>query len=127
MVADPERVEQSVGALRTLGVQVSVGDFGTASASLELLTRCRVDEVKIDRTFVAAMTTSPETAAIVNATVKMARELGIRVVAEAVELAEQRDALTALGVRNAQGHLFYPPLAPAEATELVSRSVTSAP
>jgi diguanylate cyclase (GGDEF)-like protein len=119
MVADPERVECSVAALRALGVQVSVGDFGTASASLELLTKCRVDEVKIDRTFVAAITTSPETRAIVTATVDIARDLDMRVVAEAVELAEQREALNALGVTLAQGHLFYPPLSANETTTLI--------
>jgi EAL domain-containing protein (putative c-di-GMP-specific phosphodiesterase class I) len=110
MVTDPDRVQQAVAALRELGVQVSVGDFGTASASLDLLARCRVDEVKIDRTFVATMTRSPETAAIVAATVALARELDIRVVAEAVERPEQRDALARLGVAQVQGHLFYPPL-----------------
>jgi diguanylate cyclase (GGDEF)-like protein len=119
MVADPERVECSVAALRALGVQVSVGDFGTASASLELLTKCRVDEVKIDRTFVAAITTSPETRAIVTATVDIARDLDMRVVAEAVELPEQREALNALGVTLAQGHLFYPPLSADETTTLI--------
>jgi diguanylate cyclase (GGDEF)-like protein len=127
MVADPERVERSVTALRELGVQISVGDFGNASASLELLARCRVDEVKIDRSFVAAMTTSLETAAIVAAAVDLARALGIRVVAEAVELAEQRDALMALGVRRAQGHLFYPPLSPVEAAEVLGRIARAQP
>ncbi len=124
MVTDPEKVEYSVAALRAVGVQVSVGDFGAASASLELLTRCRVDEVKIDRTFVAAMTTSPEIAAIVTATTKIADALDIRVVAEAVELPEQRDALNSLGIRFAQGHLFYPPLGPAHATDLIARLST---
>ncbi len=120
MVGDPERVERSVAGLRDLGVQVSVGDFGTASASLELLARCRVDEVKIDRTFVTAITTSPETVAIVKAMVEIARNLDMRVVAEAVELLEQRDALAALGVTLAQGHYFYPPLSAAEAFELIT-------
>jgi diguanylate cyclase (GGDEF)-like protein len=119
MVADPELVKQAVAAVRELGVQVCVGDFGTASASLDLLARCRVDEVKIDRTFVTAMTTSLETAAIVAATVDIARELGIRVVAEAVELPEQRDALIGLGVTQAQGHLFYPPLSAVDIPTLV--------
>ena len=120
MVADPDQVKQAVAAVRDLGVQVSVGDFGTASASLDLLARCRVDEVKIDRTFVAAMTTSPETAAIVAATVDIARALGIRVVAEAVERPEQRDALIGLRVTQAQGHLFYPPLSAVDIPTLLN-------
>ena len=60
-----------------------------------------------------------ETAAIVAATVDIARELGIRVVAEAVELPEQRDALIGLGVTQAQGHLFYPPLSAVDIPTLV--------
>jgi diguanylate cyclase (GGDEF)-like protein len=122
MVADPDQVKPAVAAVRELGVQVSVGDFGTASASLDLLARCRVDEVKIDRTFVAAMTTSPETAAIVAATVDIARALNFRVVAEAVELPEQRDALLALGVTMGQGHLFHPPLSPVDLAALLGGS-----
>jgi diguanylate cyclase (GGDEF)-like protein len=122
MLTDPDKVKRAVSAVRELGVQVSVGDFGTASASLALLARCRVDEVKIDRTFVATMTKSPETAAIVTATVALARELDIRVVAEAVERPEQRAALEALGVAYAQGHLFYPPLSPVDIARVIARA-----
>ena len=84
--------------------------FGTGSASLSFLTRFPVDEVKIDRSFVATMVESSETAAIVRATVDLAHDLGMRVVAEGVEHQDQRAALVGLGVTAAQGELFHPPL-----------------
>jgi len=114
--AELDLVGGVIAGLRAAGVQVSVDDFGTGSASLSFLTRFPVDEVKIDRTFVAAMVESPETAAIVRATVDLAAELGLRVVAEGVERPEQRAALVGLGVTAAQGFLFQPPLRLEEAT-----------
>jgi EAL domain-containing protein (putative c-di-GMP-specific phosphodiesterase class I) len=109
--------------LRSGGVQVSVDDFGTGSASLSFLTRFAVDEVKIDRSFVAAMAESTETAAIVKTTVDLAADLGLRVVAEGVERADQRDALLDLGVTLAQGFLFHQPVPIDDATAIVSRTI----
>jgi diguanylate cyclase (GGDEF)-like protein len=111
--------EEVISALKAQGVQVSVDDFGTGAASLTLLTKVPLDEVKIDRSFVANMVTSPEAAAIVRATVDLAHELGLRVVAEGVERADQRQALAALGVTAAQGFLFYPPLRLERATAVL--------
>jgi EAL domain-containing protein (putative c-di-GMP-specific phosphodiesterase class I) len=119
MATDLHRAQCAVAALRSVGVQVSVGDFGATLASLEFLARCPVDEVKIDREFVAELIGSPETAAIVAAALDLGRELGLRVVAEGVERPEQRDALSALGVTTAQGYLFYPPMPPQQATTVL--------
>ena len=96
--------------LRELGVQLSVDDFGTGYSSLTFLTWVRVDEVKVDRSFVGRMVESPEAMAIVRITVGLARELGVRVVAEGVETAEQRTVLAALGCTAAQGYLFFAPM-----------------
>jgi EAL domain-containing protein (putative c-di-GMP-specific phosphodiesterase class I) len=63
--------------------------------------------VKIDRTFVGRMVESTEALAIIRTTIDLAAQLGVRVVAEGVETAEQRAALTALGCTAAQGHLFF--------------------
>jgi EAL domain-containing protein (putative c-di-GMP-specific phosphodiesterase class I) len=109
-IAEPGLAEQVVAGLRALGVQVSVNDFGTGSASLSFLTRFPVDEVTIDRSFVATLVDSPETAAIVKATVDLAHHLGMRVIAEGVNRPEQRTALLELGVAVGQGLLFHPPL-----------------
>jgi EAL domain-containing protein (putative c-di-GMP-specific phosphodiesterase class I) len=119
VMAELAVAEEVISALKAQGVQVSVDDFGTGAASLTLLTKVPLDEVKIDRSFVANMVTSPEAAAIVRATVDLAHELGLRVVAEGVERADQRQALAALGVTAAQGFLFYPPLRLERATAVL--------
>jgi EAL domain-containing protein (putative c-di-GMP-specific phosphodiesterase class I) len=71
-----------------------------------------VDELKVDRAFVAKMVDSPEAAAIVRTTVELAHSLGLRVVAEGVETADQRAALAALGCTAAQGYHFFRPMPP---------------
>jgi predicted signal transduction protein with EAL and GGDEF domain len=112
-------IDEVLSRLRELGVQIAVDDFGTGYSSLTFLTRVVVDEVKVDRTFVRRMVDSPEAAAIVRTTVDLGKRLGLRVVAEGVETAEQRAALTALGCTAAQGFHFFQPMAPARATEVL--------
>jgi predicted signal transduction protein with EAL and GGDEF domain len=113
VMSELEVIDEVLAGLRELGVQIAVDDFGTGYSSLTFLTRIAVDEVKVDRTFVAKMADSPEAAAIVRTTVGLGRELGLRVVAEGVETAEQRRLVTAMGCSAAQGFHFFPPL-PAE-------------
>ena len=114
LAAELSAVNHVVQRLRADGVRVCVDDFGTASGSLSLLTTVPVDEIKIDAAFVAAMGTSPETDAIIRATVDLARRIGMRVVARGVERADQRAALEALGVDRAQGPLFQAALPASE-------------
>jgi predicted signal transduction protein with EAL and GGDEF domain len=106
-------VTEVLAGLRALGVQLAVDDFGTGYSSLAFLTRVHVDEVKVDRSFVSRMVDSPEAMAIVRATVDLAHRLNLRVVAEGVETAVQKAALTGLGCTAAQGHHFCAPI-PAE-------------
>lgn len=126
MEGEEQLVHEAITDLRARGIRVSVDDFGTGSASLSFLTRFSVDEVKIDRSFVARMIDSPETAAIVRTTVDLARALGLRVVAEGVERPEQRTALLELGVKAAQGFLFHPPMSETDATAVVQRRTDAA-
>jgi diguanylate cyclase (GGDEF)-like protein len=109
-VSDQEIVDEVLAALREMGVQVSVDDFGTGFSSLSFVTRVRVDELKVDRSFVDAMIDSPAAAAVVRGAVELGARLGARVVAEGVETAEQRVALLALGCTSAQGYHFCRPL-----------------
>jgi diguanylate cyclase (GGDEF)-like protein len=109
-VSDQEVVDEVIAALRELGVQISVDDFGTGFSSLSFVTRVTVDELKIDRSFVADMTESPAAAAVVRGAVELGARLGARVVAEGVETADQRAALLALGCTSAQGYHFTRPL-----------------
>ncbi|WP_413775611.1 putative bifunctional diguanylate cyclase/phosphodiesterase [Micromonospora sp. RTGN7] len=110
MMSELEVIDEVLTTLRSMGVQLAVDDFGTGFSSLSFVTRIAVDELKVDRSFVIRMADSPEAAAIVRATVGLAHELGLRVVAEGVETAEQRLALAELGCTAAQGYHFFKPM-----------------
>ena len=112
-------IDDVLGKIKEIGVQLAVDDFGTGYSSLTFLTRIPVDEVKIDRSFIAQMVDSPEAAAIVRTTIGLARELNLRVVAEGVETAEQRARLVELGCTAAQGYHFYPPMAATRVTTVL--------
>jgi diguanylate cyclase (GGDEF)-like protein len=126
VLSEDKVVDEVLAALRGLGVQLSVDDFGTGCSALTFLTRVALDEVKVDRTFVTRMADQPEAAAIVRTTVELGRELGRRVVAEGVETAEQCQALVGLGCTTAQGFYFYAPMPLAAAVEAL-RGVTASP
>jgi diguanylate cyclase (GGDEF)-like protein len=110
VVPEHDAISAVLDGLQRLGVQLAVDDFGTGYSSLKFLTRVHVNEVKIDRSFVGKMVESTEVTAIIKTTVDLAAHLGVRVVAEGVETAEQRLALAKLGCTSAQGYLFYPPM-----------------
>ncbi|GGM16634.1 putative bifunctional diguanylate cyclase/phosphodiesterase [Dactylosporangium sucinum] len=112
MLSSSPVIDDVLARIRRLGVQLAVDDFGTGFSSFTVLTRLPVQEVKIDREFVAQMSDLPKAEAIVRATVDLARRLNLRVVAEGVEHPEQRSALAELGCTAAQGFLFHPPMAP---------------
>jgi EAL domain-containing protein (putative c-di-GMP-specific phosphodiesterase class I) len=126
MMSELDIIEDVLNALREMGVQLSLDDFGTGYSSLTFLARVKVDEVKIDQLFVAKMHSSPEAAAIVRTTVELARSLGLRVIAEGVETADQRAALAQLGCTGAQGYHLYPPMDPEKARLAMSVAAQSA-
>jgi diguanylate cyclase len=108
-MADPERSLAIVARLSDAGVQVALDDFGTGYSSLAYLKHLPVDELKIDRSFVASMATDPADAAIVQTTIDLGRRLGIAVVAEGVENAASLENLTSMGASSAQGfHISRP-------------------
>ena len=110
VMADPVRASDVLAGLRALGVGLSLDDFGTGHSSLAYLKRLPLDEVKIDRSFVAGMTEDENDAVIVRSTIDLARNLGLRVVAEGVESAETMDALAELRCDVAQGYFISRPL-----------------
>lgn len=92
--------------IHALGVRLSLDDFGTGYASMACLKRFPLDELKIDRSFVAALPQDRQNAAIVRATVALARGLGLQVMAEGVETQAQARFLAACGCDGAQGYLY---------------------
>jgi diguanylate cyclase (GGDEF)-like protein len=109
VMADPTRAIALLHKLRDLGVRLSVDDFGTGYSSLSYLQRLPVQEVKIDRSFIAALSQERENVAIVRAIVDLGRHLGLEVVAEGVEDAATWDLLTSMNCDLVQGwHLARP-------------------
>jgi diguanylate cyclase (GGDEF)-like protein len=126
VVPESPAVTDVLAQLRRAGVRLAVDDFGTGYSSMTFLTRERVDEIKIDRSFVGRMTDSPEALAIVRTLIQLARMLGIRVVAEGVETVEQRALLEKLGCDAAQGYLFFAPMAPERVTDVLRERLAAA-
>jgi diguanylate cyclase len=114
LMTDPARAMEVLAELRGLGVCLALDDFGTGWSSLTHLQRMPVDEIKIDRSFVAAMATDAGSAAIVSSTVDLAHALGLRVVAEGIEDEATWTRLRTVGCDAAQGYYLSKPLAPGE-------------
>ncbi|PRC41645.1 bifunctional diguanylate cyclase/phosphodiesterase, partial [Mycobacterium sp. ITM-2017-0098] len=96
--------------LRDKGIRVAIDDFGSGYSALWYLREFPVDEVKLDREFIAPILTHPASAAIVRAVVDLARALGVTPVAEGVENTETVTRLLEYGCEVAQGYLYSPPL-----------------
>jgi diguanylate cyclase (GGDEF)-like protein len=103
-------VNRGVARLREAGVRIALDDFGTGHSSLSAVFHVPVDELKIDRTFVAALDTSRQARAVVCSTIELGRRLDLTLVAEGVEQAPQRQTMWELGCHTGQGRLFgWPP------------------
>jgi diguanylate cyclase (GGDEF)-like protein len=109
--SDPEILRQ-LRAIRDLGVRLAIDDFGTGNSAVAYLKQFPIDVLKIDQSFVRGVGSSPEDAAITSATIAMARQLGLRVVAEGVEEAAQMEFLRRHGCDEYQGYLFSPAVPP---------------
>ncbi len=103
--------------LNDLGVNISLDDFGTGYSSLSYLKRFPIDTLKIDKSFIAEVTTDPGSKAIVNTIIAMAHSLGLKVIAEGVETEEQLTMLHERGCDQAQGFLLARPLPYQEAMD----------
>jgi EAL domain-containing protein (putative c-di-GMP-specific phosphodiesterase class I) len=97
-------------AIKDLGVKIAVDDFGTGYSSLAYLRQFPVDCLKIDRMFTQAITSSPESKALVGTLVQLGRDLGLRTLAEGVETTDEMDRLREEHVDEAQGFLLARPL-----------------
>jgi diguanylate cyclase (GGDEF)-like protein len=108
--------------LKSMGVNLSIDDFGTGFSSLASLKRLPIDVLKVDQSFVRDVTTDPDDAALVMAIITLAHNLRLRVIAEGVETTEQLRFLQLLRCDEIQGYLFSRPRPAAELVELFDSS-----
>jgi diguanylate cyclase (GGDEF)-like protein len=121
VIAQDARTLRQLEKLKDLGVSLAIDDFGTGYSALGYLRRFPVDVIKIDRSFVGAISASADDAAFVSAVIAMARRLDLIVVAEGVETDEQLAFLTENACDQAQGFLFSEPLPPVLFREFLTR------
>jgi diguanylate cyclase (GGDEF)-like protein/PAS domain S-box-containing protein len=110
LMAQPGRTTEMLERIRRLGVALSLDDFGTGYSNLGYLQQFPLDFLKIDQSFVRSMGCRPDGSVIVDAIIDLAHRLGLKVIAEGVETAAQRDALRARGCDELQDYLFSKPL-----------------
>jgi len=110
IIKDPERALEILTRLDKMGIRISIDDFGTGYSSLAYLKKMPASEVKIDKSFVLDMLVDENDAAIVQATIDLAHNLGMKVVAEGVENKETAERLKELGCDILQGYYFSKPL-----------------
>ena len=111
MMADPVRAAETMTQLDKMGINLALDDFGTGFSSLSHLKKMPFDVLKIDRSFVSGMVSDKNDASIVQSTIELAHNLGMRVVAEGVEDKQTLDELASLGCDITQGYYFSCPLA----------------
>jgi diguanylate cyclase (GGDEF)-like protein len=119
------QTEQAIDLMhqvKALGVQLSLDDFGTGYSSFSYIKRLPLDELKIDRSFVMDMASSPESAAIVAAILALADGLGLKIVAEGVETEVQLAHLAARACHYYQGYYYSPPVPPEEIAKQLARA-----
>ena len=119
MMDDVQEFIARLHALKELGVQLSVDDFGKGYSSLNYLKQFPVDRLKIDRSFVCDIASDPGDAAIVQAVIQLGHVLGLAVTAEGVETSEQLAFLRRHGCDEGQGYYFSQPLGPTEFEHLL--------
>lgn len=110
LMADPERAQSTLSALKDLGVRLAIDDYGTGYSSLAYLSDLDADELKIDKRFVQFAADNPNDRTIVESTIQLAHNLGLKVVAEGMEDERAYRLLRRLGCEVGQGFYFAKPL-----------------
>ena len=114
LMEDPERSHDILSRIRDLGIQIFLDDFGTGYSSLSYIAALPIHAVKIDRSFIIRMMQHERHRAVVIATISLAHSLGMKVIAEGVETADQAKAVIELGCDEIQGFFFSKPVPAAE-------------
>ena len=119
LMTNVEETTAALHAFKKAGIRISVDDFGTGYSSLSYLKQFPLDALKIDQSFVQDLHKNRDDAAICAAIIAMAKELGLSVIAEGVELEEQLEFLRQHGCDQIQGFIFSKPLPPKEAEAMM--------
>ncbi|MDY7563030.1 EAL domain-containing protein [Pseudomonas sp. 10B1] len=119
LAQNPHHSRKQLKALRDVGVRIAMDDFGVGECSLSLLHTLELDTLKIDRQFVARLFDSPRGTAVARSVIQLCRELGILIIAEGVEKAEQYHWLAENGCHLVQGAWVAPPLTVEDARQFV--------
>jgi diguanylate cyclase (GGDEF)-like protein len=117
LAAQDQQVQQRLHELKAIGIALALDDFGTGYSSLSSLHQLPVDTVKIDRSFVCQADSSHHHQVLIEATVKVARSLGMSTVAEGIETEAQAAAVRAQHCEKGQGYLFSRPLSSGDLVE----------
>lgn len=115
----------TLAALKAAGVRIAIDDFGTGYSSLSYLRRFPVDYLKIDRSFIDCLDNGSDDCVIVSSTINLAHSLGLQVIGEGAESAEQVNLLRQLSCDTVQGYYFHRPLAPPEVETLLATGQTN--
>lgn len=118
--ADSVRAERTLNHLRALGIRISIDDFGVGYSSMSQLLQLPLDELKLDRSFIANLDNDVRAQAILAATVELGRTLGLDIVAEGIETSAALDEVSNRGVGTAQGFYFSKALPPADFEQFVT-------
>ena len=121
LMDDVERTASALRGLRAIGIEISLGDFGTGFSNLHRLSRLPIDVVKIDRSLVHDVMAATEQVSVTRAIIDMAHGLQMKVLAEGVETEGQLGLLALHGCDQMQGFWFSPPLAPADFAALLAQ------
>jgi diguanylate cyclase (GGDEF)-like protein len=119
MMSNPEECRQTLEELRALGVKIHMDDFGTGYSSLNCLHTLPLNVLKIDRSFVHNVSQRRDYAAVIDAIVQLAHNLGMKVVAEGIETADHAAMLCALDCDYGQGYFFSKPLMAEDAAAFI--------
>ena len=122
MIEQTDAANDTLTRLRDLGIELQLDDFGTGYSSLGYLQKLPVGAIKIDRSFIRYIEGSTEHIEIVRTIVILARNLGMKVVAEGIETEQQEELLRSLGCDYGQGYLFAAPLPSVAAEKLLAQS-----
>jgi len=109
LLDQPEQMRSILLRLRMAGVLVQLDDFGTGYSSLSYLHRFPIHSLKIDRSFIADLAEPGSSPAVVKAIIALAESLGVEVIGEGIETAQQRDALIEMGCTIGQGFYYSHP------------------